>query len=843
MVYFEKMVLHGFKSFSKPTTIPLYEGFNAVIGPNGSGKSNLADAIVFVLGSTSRALRAGRLDHVIYNGGHGKKPAEKATVSLHINNKSGKIEGLGDHIEIARTVNRRGVSVYRMDNRVANRTEILKILAQAGLTPEANNIIQQGDIIQVIKMRPKERREMIDTVAGINEYTDKKAKAIEELNLAERNISDASLVLEQKEEFLKKMKAERDAATKYKNLEEEHDIIKANIAYTRIQAVESALENVTNTIGMKEAEYDSLKGKVVGFDTGLDELESEIKKIEDDILKKSVNAEMRKEIEEIIKTELKREGQIEANRREISRLEDMIDKINAIHSKSMAQDTNRNVKEVLSSGIAGVEGTLASLFRVDSRYETAISVAMGGHVNDVVVKNENAARDGINYLKSNNLGRVRFLPLDRMSSNMISAKAEIASKMPGILGFAIELVKFDKKYKDAFGNALRSTLVAEDMNSARNVRGMRVVTLEGELFEAGGAIVGGRLSRASARSPVTSSSSSLTDASEYEKAIEELEAENVKLKAEIGELNKLLDEKRKLEKKESGDVVGLQKRKEEILKNMDDHKQARKGRYEDRLSMESEINNMKLRRARLEAEYDNFKMDYDKYKDRTDLQKGDLTKMERRVREIERGLKAMGLVNLKAIEEFDEFEKDYLSLKEKIDKLREERESIENMILQIEEKRKIMFNSTLEKVSEEFSVVFRELADGTAELVMEDPNDIESGLLIRAQPKEKRLLSIDALSGGEKTMTAIAFLFAIQRYKPCAFYMLDEVDAALDKMNSEKIGDIIQKYSGEAQFLVISHNDATVRRSERIYGVSMQDGVSQIFGVKLDEDGKAVKAE
>ena len=69
MVYFEKMVLHGFKSFSKPTTIPLYKGFNAVIGPNGSGKSNLADAIVFVLGSTSRALRAGRLDHVIYNGG------------------------------------------------------------------------------------------------------------------------------------------------------------------------------------------------------------------------------------------------------------------------------------------------------------------------------------------------------------------------------------------------------------------------------------------------------------------------------------------------------------------------------------------------------------------------------------------------------------------------------------------------------------------------------------------------------------------------------------------------------------------------------------------------------
>lgn len=841
MVYFEKMVLHGFKSFPKPTAIPLYPGFNAVIGPNGSGKSNLADAVVFVLGSSSHALRAGRLDHVIYNGGHGKKPSDKAVVALHINNSDGKLEGYGPEVAISRTVNRRGVSIYRVDNRVTNRTNILELLSKAGLTPEANNVIQQGDIIGLIKMRPKERREIIDAVAGIREYTEKKAKAIEELAIAERNLSDANIVLEQKQEYLKKIRSERDIAVKYKKLEDEHDLLKANLAYTKIKAVEGALENTVRNIQIKEAEFGSLKDKVVDFDSELDSLEKEIKATEELILKKSVNAEMRKEIEDILQTELKREGQIEGNRREIARLQDMIDKITAIRRNSMSEDENRNTRELLRSGISGIEGALSSLFKADSRYETAIRVAMGGHLNDIVVKNEKAAVDGIDYLKQKNLGRVRFLPLDRMSMHTVSAKAEIASKMPGIIGFAIGLIKFDKKYRDAFGNALHDTLVAEDMDSARRVRGMRVVTLEGELFEAGGAIVGGRLAKSFARAAIKTAD--LTDANEYEVAIEKLESENDKLKKEIGELNRLLDEKRKLEKKEGTDVTALQKKKDELQKKIDDMKQARKGRYEDRLSLDSELNNLKLRRAKFEAEYDNFRIDYEKYKDRAGLEKVDIDKVERRVREIERSLKGMGLINMKSIDECDAFEKDYESLKSKVEKLRGERVSIESMIIQIEEKRKIMFTGTLANVSAEFSRIFMELAEGSAELVMEDPENIESGLLIRAQPKEKKLLSIDALSGGEKTVTAIAFLFAIQRYKPSSFYILDEIDAALDKRNSEKIGDIIQKYSSEAQFLVISHNDATVRRSERVYGVSMKEGVSQIFGVQLGEDGMAVKAE
>src|SRR3989344_9564578 len=118
MPRFSKIYMHGFKSFQKKTTIPLFNGFNAVIGPNGSGKSNLLDALVFVMGSSSRFLRAGRMDHIIYNGGHGKKPSDYAKVSLTIDNSDKAIQEYPEaEIEIARRVNRKGQSIYRVNDK------------------------------------------------------------------------------------------------------------------------------------------------------------------------------------------------------------------------------------------------------------------------------------------------------------------------------------------------------------------------------------------------------------------------------------------------------------------------------------------------------------------------------------------------------------------------------------------------------------------------------------------------------------------------------------------------------------------------------------------------------
>jgi len=122
---------------------------------------------------------------------------------------------------------------------------------------------------------------------------------------------------------------------------------------------------------------------------------------------------------------------------------------------------------------------------------------------------------------------------------------------------------------------------------------------------------------------------------------------------------------------------------------------------------------------------------------------------------------------------------------------------------------------------------------GEASLVLENPNDLESGLIIQANPEGKNVVNIDGMSGGEKTLTALAFLFAIQKYKPAPFYILDEIDAALDKENTKKVAEVIKSFSKDAQFIVITHNDQTIKYGDSVFGCTMDRGETRILGLEL----------
>jgi chromosome segregation protein len=109
---------------------------------------------------------------------------------------------------------------------------------------------------------------------------------------------------------------------------------------------------------------------------------------------------------------------------------------------------------------------------------------------------------------------------------------------------------------------------------------------------------------------------------------------------------------------------------------------------------------------------------------------------------------------------------------------------------------------------------------------------------MKAQPGDKPIQRLDAMSGGEKSLTALAFIFAIQRYNPAPFYALDEVDAFLDAANAERVGEMVDELAGDAQFVVVSHRSAMMERSERAIGVTMQgDNVSTVTGIQLGDDG------
>jgi len=111
---------------------------------------------------------------------------------------------------------------------------------------------------------------------------------------------------------------------------------------------------------------------------------------------------------------------------------------------------------------------------------------------------------------------------------------------------------------------------------------------------------------------------------------------------------------------------------------------------------------------------------------------------------------------------------------------------------------------------------------------------LKEGMDIKVKLGTNKFLDIKSLSGGEKTLAALAFIFAIQEFNPAPFYLLDEVDAALDKKNSEKLSELIRKYSNNAQYVVISHNDSVISEADTIYGVSMQDsGVSKVVSLRV----------
>ena len=176
---------------------------------------------------------------------------------------------------------------------------------------------------------------------------------------------------------------------------------------------------------------------------------------------------------------------------------------------------------------------------------------------------------------------------------------------------------------------------------------------------------------------------------------------------------------------------------------------------------------------------------------------------------------------------------EFEQLKEKLDKLLLEKESILNTIIEVEKKRQEKFTSTLADISKNFSHIYKDLTGGYGDIRLEEENNIDSGLIIEASPPGKKILNIDSMSGGEKTLTSLAFLFAIMQLRSAPFYVLDEVDAALDKANTIKIANLVKKYSKHTQFIVISHNDITTSAADRVFGVSMEDGVSRVFGIEL----------
>ncbi len=796
--------------------------------------SNVLDSLVFVLGRTSaKSIRADRISEVIFNGGTKAQPADQARVSITFDNRDKTFKLDAQEINISRRVNRNGVSIYKLNGETSTRERILEVLRAANVHPDGHNIILQGDITEIIEMSPSERREIIDEVSGIAEFDEKKEKAARELGTVEERVKEAGIVLEERKGLLEKLSKEKEGAEKYNKFTSELDKLRASLGTKRLAEAEEAFSSLQKKIGEREAETKSALKELELLDREFGKAEKKMEEVNRKLIDRSAAFATVKEAEKLRADIAGKRSRIDLGAAEIRRLEDLVKHLQFLKQKQLEESASTAVQSVLKLGKQGVYGTIATLSKVPQQYQTAIEVAAGSHMHDIVVDSAEKAVECVNHLKKNRIGRATFLPLDKIKERSAEGLKKIL-KQDGVVDIAINLVDFDKRYWHAFSHIFGDTIVVDRIETAKRIGigEARFVTLDGDLIERSGAIIGGfyRTERGTVLAA--------EDIGKYEKQREGLKAEIKNLEAELGLAEKKLSDIQKKEAEESVEAVALQKEREELEKSLQEQRLKRKDIAEKKLTAEEELNRLKINRARLEAELENVKAEFAEfigkgkpapYSDKSPAE------LQAKIRDTLSGIQSLGPINQRALQEFEELSVVYRELKEKVEKLIGERDKILTVIAEVEGKRKESFNKTLAAVSEQFRLVFHDLTGGKGDLRLEGDNLEEAGLVIEASPPGRRVLNIDATSGGEKTLIALAFLFAIQRFRPAPFYILDEIDAALDKPNTKKVTEFLKKHSATAQFIIISHNDTTIQAGDCVYGVSMQDGESKVVGIKMPE--------
>jgi chromosome segregation protein len=222
----------------------------------------------------------------------------------------------------------------------------------------------------------------------------------------------------------------------------------------------------------------------------------------------------------------------------------------------------------------------------------------------------------------------------------------------------------------------------------------------------------------------------------------------------------------------------------------------------------------------------------------SEVEEGTPAEWRAEIADIARKLDALGPINMLAVEEHQEEEERLAFLNAQLEDLTAARDDLSSAVREINRTAREIFRETFDAVRENFRRTFDSLfPGGQCDLWLEDPDDpLESNVEIHAAPRGKRTQRLHQLSGGERTLTALALLFGIYLTKPSPFCVLDEVDAPLDEANVGRFIQLLERFKEETQFIVITHNPRTMEAADWLYGVTMEEpGVSSVVGVELEE--------
>jgi len=825
-----------------------------------------------------------------------------------------------------------------------------------------------------------------------------------ELNNLEKKRKEVSSKYEEKQRILKEKERNiGEANQRFRELREQHSKVIEELEKTRKEYTSKTIEE-NKIVG----EIERIKGEIATKEEDEKEIEAAIRDAEWRISQfknegrnyEKKKKELEKRYYELKNKETKLSKELRDKENTIVELRAEYERIKA-RMEGTEDAMSRAVMAILAARdrgeLRGIYGTIAELGNVDEKYALAIEIAGGNRMMSIVCEDDEAAARAIEYLKRNKIGRAIFLPLNKMLRGRPRGKAILASRDPHSLGFAIDLINFDKKFEAAFWYVFGDTVIVDNLENARRLMGgVRLVTLDGQLIEASGAMVGGvvekrrKISMGNLEEIGAKLRKAMEEKEEMEKELKNIRGEidllleeirnlNVKdnssqievwvnekkrnqeklkgimaqireLQEEIGRYEKLLESIRsekkeiknkieKLEKEEarlrenmdklipeniSREIETLKKEVEEIgeqlqavdkdivklteiIKNLKEKKSEIEGNMERKINekkklekelgeLKKEQEKVKLERKKLEeivskeegkigsligereklskmrekiiGEIEGIKTDlkvkdglkvhvttnineeerkYQEAKKEYESYGIEVTKVEpvgklkSMLENIQSEMISLGPVNMKSIEEYDLEKERYEELMKDYTKLNEEKRNLMKLVKELNQKKKDGLMKVFDAINENFKKIYREISNGgEAELLLENPEDpFKGGLIIKVKPVGKKFIRLESLSGGEKSLTALAFIFAIQQYDPSPFYVLDEVDMFLDGINAEMVGRIIKRNSKTAQFIVISLRKATLKFADYVIGVTQQgDGLSKVFLQKVPGEVK-----
>ena len=833
-----KIEIKGFKSFGDKTIINFNSGVTGIVGPNGCGKSNIVDAIRWVLGEQKTSLlRSDKMENIIFNGSRSRKKLQLAEVSISFDNTKNLIPTEYSTVTVTRKYFRSGDSEYLLNDVKCRLKDITNLFLDTGISSNNYAIIELSMVDNILNDKDNSRLHLFEEAAGISKFRKRKKETFNKIKQTELDLDRVEDLVYEIEKNLRSLKRQAKQTEKYHKYKDEYKIISINVALEVSKTTMSSLKEQKQKLTKVENENTKVIAELAKKNSKLESAKSSLIPYEKKLLK--LQKKLNQVLDKIRNFEESKRMKSQKAKMLIEKIEDLRDRIKYdTESNKRSEFSISSIQKEISSNEKELKKVVDKLKITKKDYTKYEEELKDKNVKITDIKEvEDQFRQLNHNLESisNKRNQVeRLLLLDNIDKKSVVEKIKSIDKEILELkkGFKTienlfktenkEIIRinklFSEKSKDLSTDEIKYNSLKNNIESLKKEMEYKNSTYESNKRRIAENIDNLKKSEKEVVKIDTDTDSNensliklYDEKSKSEKDLQKFEDEYYKLKSTIN-----LDD---------SSIKELQNKKDINLNLIDELKS---NIYDN----EIELNSVE---QRLSIEFDldinTCKADKDFFKDSS------VDNMINRREELKEKIEKIGQINPLAMEAYKEIKERHEFITKEREDLLEAKDSLLKTIEEIDIVAKESFLNSFEKIKSNFKTVFRSLFtddDDCDLLINDEENPLESSIEIMAKPKGKKPLTINQLSGGEKTLTATSLLFAIYLLKPAPFCVFDEVDAPLDDANIDKFNKIVNKFSNTSQFIIVTHNKRTMNNADIIYGITMpEQGVSKVVPVDL----------